>query len=204
MGRTIKCKPFAYPAAPHVRKHGPDGYSKYDSYRPWLRDEFSFQCVYCLSREQWGTIGGIWDIDHFVPQNRDETLSFAYRNLLYACRTCNVIKSNKIMPDPCLVAYGACLAVHPDGAVTPLNDNGKLIIEILRLNSEERTKFRFLILATLRSLEKHDRATFVLWMSYPKSLPDLSNLRPPSNTKPSGLVNSFYARRSRGELPEIY
>ena len=47
--------PFSYPAAAHVRRHGPQGYADYPSYLPWLRDEFSFRCVYCLLREQWGS-----------------------------------------------------------------------------------------------------------------------------------------------------
>ncbi len=37
--------PFSYPNRPHVRRHGPRGYANYESYRPWLRDEFSFRCV---------------------------------------------------------------------------------------------------------------------------------------------------------------
>lgn len=45
--------PFIYPAVPHVRRHGPMGYADVTSFRPWLRDEFSFRCVYCLLREQW-------------------------------------------------------------------------------------------------------------------------------------------------------
>jgi hypothetical protein len=59
--------PFDYPLAPHVRRHGPVGYADYASYRPWLRDEFSFRCVYCLLREQWGRVSGVFDIDHFEP-----------------------------------------------------------------------------------------------------------------------------------------
>jgi hypothetical protein len=43
-----------------------------------------------------------------------------------------------------------------------------------------------------------------MWMSYPTNLPDLSRLRPPINTKPEGLLNSYYAQRLRGELPEVY
>ena len=43
--------PFSYPAAVHVRRHGPQGYADYASYRPWLRDEFAFRCVYCLLRD---------------------------------------------------------------------------------------------------------------------------------------------------------
>src|ERR1700682_3612702 len=44
---------FAYPSEPHQRKHGPAGYTNYEEYKPWLRDEFTFRCVYCLERELW-------------------------------------------------------------------------------------------------------------------------------------------------------
>ena len=29
----------------------------YQSYKPWLRDEFQFRCVYCLWRERWHSVG---------------------------------------------------------------------------------------------------------------------------------------------------
>src|SRR4051812_13664188 len=45
--------PFEYPAGVHVRRHGPSGWTEYQRYRSWLRDEFCFRCVYCLLREQW-------------------------------------------------------------------------------------------------------------------------------------------------------
>jgi hypothetical protein len=57
-GARRKMPPFDYPAVPLVRSHGPLGYSDYESYRAWLRDEFAFRCVYCLSREQWGRVTG--------------------------------------------------------------------------------------------------------------------------------------------------
>ena len=48
--------PFVYPSTPHQRRHGPRGYADYGTYRPWLRDEFCFRCVFCLLREQWGRV----------------------------------------------------------------------------------------------------------------------------------------------------
>lgn len=196
--------PFAYPTDPHARQHGPSGYADYDSYRPWLRDEFTFRCVYCLGRERWGLVRGVWDIDHFVPQSRDSALILSYDNLLYVCRTCNLSKGNHVLPDPCGLALGKCLLVQSNGTIMALNDEGHLIVETLRLANEDYTHRRRLILGIIRSLAKHDRATLIMWMSYPDNLPDLSKLRPPNNSKPDGVVNSYYARRSRGGLPETY
>jgi 5-methylcytosine-specific restriction endonuclease McrA len=68
------------------------GYADYASYRPWLRDEFSFRCVYCLLREQWGRVRGAYDIDHFLPVVNHVGLALDYENLVYACTTCNTAK----------------------------------------------------------------------------------------------------------------
>ena len=206
MGGSVAAtpQPFAYPTMPHIRRHGPYGYSIYESYRAWLRDEFSFRCVFCLNREQWGLIRSVWDLDHFMPQHSHPQISFDYENLLYSCRTCNGMKGDQIIPDPCKIAYGECVTVHPDGTIEALNEKGEILIETLRLNNEDYTRFRQLMIDTLRSLATHDRQTYVLWMRYPENLPDLSGLRPPGNKKPEGVKQSFYARRMRGELEEIY
>src|SRR6059058_3521824 len=60
---------FAYALYPHERRHGPQGYEDYQSYKPWLRDEFSFRCVYCLCRESWFPDGDdSFSVDHFTPR----------------------------------------------------------------------------------------------------------------------------------------
>jgi hypothetical protein len=106
--------------------------------------------------------------------------------------------------DPCEVAFGECVEVHEDGTIDALNEKGELLIATLRLDSEDHTRFRYLIINTLRSLTSHDRQAYILWMRYPDDLPDLSRLRPPGNTRPQGVNDSCFARRIRGELPEIY
>ena len=90
--------PFTYPATPHARRHGPGGYADYPSYRPWLRDEFTFRCVYCLLRERW-VLGGL-HIDHFSPVALHPELATTYDNLLYACASCNAAKRDLELPDP--------------------------------------------------------------------------------------------------------
>ena len=97
---------FEYPVGPHVRRHGPEGYADYESYRDWLRDEFTFRCVYCLHREEWYNRSGAFHIDHFVPASTNASGKCEYKNLLYSCATCNMAKSNILdLPDPCRVAF---------------------------------------------------------------------------------------------------
>jgi hypothetical protein len=196
--------PFTYPIRPHVRKHGPSGYKNYESYRDWLRDEFSFRCVFCLNREQWGVGLGVWDIDHLMPRSLFPLGECLYENLLYACRQCNLNKNDHLAPDPCQIAFGDCLVVHDDGAINALNEAGELLIKNLRLNNQDYTRFRQLIIQAIRSFFLHDRDTYMQWMRYPQNLPDLSRLKPPSNAKPEGVNDSFHACRLRGELSETY
>ena len=196
--------PFTYPLRKHPRRHGPTGYKDYESYRPWLRDEFSFRCVFCLHREQWGLVTGLWDIDHLVPQSRNPELALEYDNLLYVCSTCNSTKSFQMLADPCDLTLGDCLQVNADGTITALNKQGSLLIEILRLDNEDYTRFRNLVIQTTNVLATHHWPTFVMWMSYPEDLPELGKLRPKGNSRPSGIHKSFFERRIRGELAEVY
>jgi hypothetical protein len=195
--------PFIYPLEPHVRRHGPSGYKSYESYRDWLRDEFSFRCVFCLNREQWGVVLGKWDIDHFVAQALFPSGKLLYENLLYICRSCNLIKSCSLTSDPCQTAFGRCLAVRNDGTIKALNEHGETLIETLRLDREELTQFRKLFIDIVL-LALSDRNIYIRLMGYPQKLPDLTKLKPPSNAKPEGVSDSFHARRLRGELPETY
>jgi hypothetical protein len=123
--------PFTYPAEKHVRRHGPQGYRDLESYRPWLRDEFSFRCVYCLIREQWGRTQGMFDIDHFVPIALDPTGALLYDNLLYACATCNAAKGKQRIHDPCQVLLAGNVYVEEDGKLVASSSKARQIIRVL-------------------------------------------------------------------------
>jgi len=195
---------FDYPLGFHERRHGPQGYSDYESYREWLRDEFSFRCVFCLRREQWNVRHGTFHLDHFVAQTVDATQECEYDNLLYVCATCNSKKSDLAVPNPMRVDFGRCLRVRPDGVIESLNEDGELLIGLLRLDDPDCTRYRKLMLDTLATLQDHNRATFVEWMRYPDDLPELARKKPPRNQRPGGIAMSWFACRTRGELPETY
>ena len=196
---------FDYPKHPHQRKHGPAGYKSYESYRPWLRDEFCFRCVFCLRREQWSLVLGNWDIDHFEPQSQAPSKTLDYENLLYVCRTCNLNKSDALAIDPCLVALGELVKVDGEGVITSLNNEGEVLIQILRLNNADYTSFRRRMLRILAAVKAQEPETYAALMGYPDDLPDLRQLKPPQgNSKPQGLESSCLVRREKGELPKIY
>jgi hypothetical protein len=68
---------FRYPDMPHARRHSPGGYVDDEHYKPWLRDEFTFRCVYCRCREVWFPYG---DRNFSVEHARPTSLAPAGRN----------------------------------------------------------------------------------------------------------------------------
>lgn len=196
--------PFEFEPGIHKRKHGPVGYQTYDSYRDWLRDEFCFRCVFCLKRELWGIRLNAFHIDHFVPQIIAPELECAYDNLLYLCATCNSVKSDLTVPDPCSVALADCLRFTPTGEAEWLNEQGELIVEILHLNSDDNVRFRKMIFDTLNGL-RLEVVDEILpqWLGFPPELPNLSNRRV-ENSRRGGIEQSFYEKNLRGELPSLY
>ncbi|TVS18137.1 MAG: hypothetical protein EA424_11470 [Planctomycetaceae bacterium] len=196
---------FDYPTTAHVRQHGPFGYRNYESYRDWLRDEFRFRCVYCLKRETWGEQRAAFHLDHFVPQVHDPTKALEYDNLVYVCASCNALKADLLVPDPCRIAYGRSLRVNDDGTIEALNKEGERLVDKLRLDSPDRTSYRRQILETLRSFIRHDeRALLVRWTRYPEDLPDLRRKQEPGNRRPEGREHCCFAQREAGKLPKTY
>ncbi len=196
---------FEYPNEKQIRRHGPAGYSDYESYREWLRDEFSFRCVFCLQREQWSRLRATFHIDHFMPQSIDRELECEYDNLIYVCASCNSIKSDSIVPSPFQFAFGQCVVVHSDGTIESRNPTGELLVDLLRLDDECLTTYRKKWLETFRALiSAANVESYEDWMRFPDELPDLSKKKPSSNSRPDGIYQSAFARRSRGELPRTY
>jgi hypothetical protein len=196
---------FEYPTSPHARRHGPGGYKNYGSYRDWLRDEFTFRCVYCLHREQWYSRSGTFHIDHFVPVSIDPEGKCEYSNLLYACATCNEAKQDILgVPDPCKVAFHQCLRITDEGRVQALNQHGEKLKQVLLLDSESNVRYRSRMMRTLDALEKADAALYREYMSFPEDLPDLRIKRVPENKKPDGAVNCYFALRESAQLPATY
>lgn len=196
--------PFKYPELPHVRRHGPTGYDAYESYRPWLRDEFVFRCVYCLRREKWVIRHGNYDIDHLEAQADRPDLMLDYDNLIYSCHTCNLAKGRRQVPNPCNCMLAETVEVFEDGRISANTPEATRIIRVLGLDSPEHTEFRMNLIGIISLAKDHDPELFVSLMGYPETLPDLSQMRPLSNTRPEGIEQSCHARRQRNELPDIY
>jgi hypothetical protein len=195
---------FNYSNGVLTRKHGPKGYARYESYREWLRDEFTFRCAYCLTREQWWKKIRQFEIDHFRPQSIDSEGILDYDNLIYSCAACNAAKQDADLPDPAMLALDECLRVESTGEFSPLNQDGKRIIEVLRLNNADNLSQRQRLIRIFDLAKQHDPELFAELMGFPRDLPNLSSLRPPINNRPEGVERSYYRLRERGELPDSY
>ena len=189
---------FDYPPSRAHRRHGPIGYSDYSSFRPWLRDEFEFRCVYCLKRETWGVVVGEFELDHFCAQAVRPDLVTQYENLVYACRRCNIIKGVATIDDPFTVLVAGRIRSQPDGSVTSLDQAARRIELVLDLNSPRLIQWRLLWTRFVALAEANDSELWDELTGLPRDLPDLSPLRPPGgNSRAEGIEESSYATRAK-------
>lgn len=199
---------FAY-GAPHKRKHSPSGYKTYQAFKPWLRDEFVFRCVYCLLREAWHPYGAAgFSVDHIIPQSHNAKLVCKYQNLLYACIACNSRRGSNLVLNPTKEAFANHLRVEQDGTITGLTNAGKHLIDLLYLNKDPILHYRKYILGLLelKSLYPtcpHIDEVYLKNFGYPSDLPDLHGLRAQNKNKGS-YKDSYYHLKASGKLPTVY
>ncbi len=196
--------PFDYPDRPHIRKHGPRGYTDISSFRHWLRDEFSFRCAYCLNRERWQPHQS-FVIEHFLPVAYYPEKELVYDNLLYACVSCNSAKGSKLVPDPTQVLLAGDVLVHADGSIEGRSEKASELIESMQLDNWDYREFRRMWIVICGKMSKLGPSTRREVLGFPLHLPDLSKLRPPDgNSRSAGLETSAYTQHQRGELPATY
>ncbi len=202
---------LTYPSQPHSRRHGPQGYTDARAYKPWLRDEFAFRCVYCLSRERWRPDGQEdFAVDHITPSSVDPSRSHDYDNLCYACCSCNRNRQDAVLPfhlDRDSIAQHIEIAL--DGTAEPLSAEGRFLIRVCHLNRPLLVEFRrrlrsLLDLLTSQTMPDSESILREL-LGFPTDLPDLSAKRPPNgNTRPTGIAQSFFQQQREGLLPDAY
>ena len=190
-----------------MRRHGPSGYDDYKSYKPWLRDEFTFRCVFCLVRERWCHDGANgFGVDHLVPKSSEcgASLTCDYDNLLYVCNRCNSAKRLSAVLDPCSVALGDHLQVAEDGTIIGATRDGEHVVDAFNLNysvAKDYRRRRIESFARWRVLG--DTFTIEEELAYPDDLPQLDNRRC-VNSRPEGKAESFHSKRKRGQLASTY
>ena len=202
---------FNYPDEPPVPKHGPSGYTDYSSYKPWLRDEFTFRCVYCLEREMWyPDRSNSFQVEHIVAKTFQPDEGTNYANLAYACGRCNSWKGTVPLLNPRKVALADHLRVGSDGQIEGATVEGWILVEQLHLRESPARDNRRCRIELQRLLQENPNHPVVQWLflnefGFPDGLPDLTERRPPSGNSRSGSeLASYHAIKLRGELPDIY
>lgn len=203
--------PFAQSSRPHDRRHGPRGYDPYDGYKSWLRDEFTFRCVYCCERESWyPDRAASFSVDHVIPQSEEAALVCEYGNLVYACTRCNSARRDMRLLDPTAVASGDHIQLGNDGLLVGLTEDGLYLIDLLHLNENPALKVRRKYSRILALQEKYPadddiEALFSEAFGFPDDMPDLRTRRPPlGNSRPDSVQSCYFARRERGILSATY
>lgn len=203
--------PFAHPSSlAGARLHGPSGYSDYQPYKDWLRDEFSFRCIYCLTRERWERDPrSAFGVDHIVPRSVDSSLVARYDNLVYSCNTCNSARQDSLLPiDLNTDQIGGHVRLNAMGVYAAVTPQGESLIDLLNLNLQPlvqaRRRVLFAYKRVIGAAPGVQDVDFDLF-NYPLDLPDLGSLRPPNgNSRPSGIIACAFNRRAIGALPEFY
>jgi hypothetical protein len=205
-------KPFFFPKTAPGRRHGPAGYVNYEEYKDWLRDEFTFRCVYCLERETWyPSRQAAFAVDHILPQIKRQDLVYDYDNLVYACLRCNSFKRDLEILDASRVALAKHLHFKSDGSVVARTRKGREFILLFHLNVAPATAVRNEKLRILRlkrrcpdnsEVDQLFRETF----GYPEELPDLRPpaKRPKANSRPEGVYECHFVRKREERLPQVY
>ena len=120
--------------------------SRYQDYKPELRQDFNTRCGYCNDHES--LRNSFYEIDHFIPKillNENEYAD--YKNLVFSCRFCNNSKSNKWPTDdrdkcndgiagfidPCNEDYDSQFTRNSMGKIIPQSELGKWMYRELKL-----------------------------------------------------------------------
>jgi hypothetical protein len=140
------------------RRQNPPHFDDYKQYKPYLREDFSYACVYCAVHEN--ELGGprIFGVEHFRPKNNPAQPEFralvtVYYNLMYACSVCNSFKredwpsddpinEGKGYIDPCEHDYDDHFVQTSDFQVKGLSPVADYMIERLHLNRRQLQKLR--------------------------------------------------------------
>ena len=171
--------PYAYPKTLHVRRLNPGPFKDYRTYKPYLRDEFARQCVYCRRPDGPSGQGG-FGADHYRPKHSFPQLETTYSNLFYCCNACNSWKGKywpsledeqqgRFVPNPCAHKMFEHLRYNVE-KVEGRTVAGKHTVTLLHLDDPDEQKYRAALIVAVEELEKNCG-------DYKKAIADLMALK---------------------------
>ncbi len=128
----------------------------YRSYLPFVREDFVYQCAYCLLSEVLASGEENFELDHFKPKKRFPGSLNDYYNIYYACHPCNHGKRDFWPPaalesqgvsivDLCKDEFASHFIQEEDGLLRGLTTSASYTIDILRLNRKHLVTVRKLL-----------------------------------------------------------
>ena len=124
-------------------------------------------------------------------------------------RSCNSVKQDQVLLDPCASAFAEHLRVSDDGSILGLSVEGGRLVNLLGLDEPGPRTIRQRCLRILVLYDSHPddpevRALYLDYFGYPDDLPNLQLLRPETNSRPTGLLDAFFRQRAERRLSETY
>lgn len=144
------------------RSSAPISTRDYRRFRPYVREDFSECCAYCLLPEILAGGEANFELDHFRPQSIFSHLIHDFRNIYYSCHVCNNTKrdtwpSQQLRDagyrfvDPCYDDFSTHFTAS-DGQWQPISRAGEYSERHLRLNRGHLVKLRRMIAELLDML----------------------------------------------------
>ena len=172
-------KVFAYPARPLHRRHGPRGYADYQLYKPWLRDDFCFRCVYCQCRESWEPNGQyVFSVEHIEAQTTHPD-ALATMTICFTLVRCVMPVGAKCrcLLIPVWNLWPAHLQTLPNGMIDTQTKEGRQLCDLCHLNRPMLVQFRRYLLELIelfvsRQTPEEKRALQQI-LGFPEDLPNL-------------------------------
>jgi hypothetical protein len=142
---------------PYFLRRTPPPFVKgdYRSFRPFVREDFSGQCAFCLFPELLAGGEENFELDHFRPRRLFPELLNDFYNLYYSCHPCNHIKRDSWPPqtleeqgirfvDLCKEDFASHFQVE-HGIWHGLTKPGEYTIDKLNLNRQHLVTVRALL-----------------------------------------------------------
>jgi len=134
--------------------------NNYTKYRPYIREDFSECCAYCLMYETFAGGQENFELDHFKPKSKFPELIHQYTNIYYSCHVCNKQKRNHWPSEEELYSKGyrfvdTCkenFSTHyedQNGYWKPISPAGEYTAEKIRLNEKHHLEIRQIIMGLL-------------------------------------------------------
>lgn len=161
----------------------------YTDWKPFLRSEGFYRCVYCSIHE--GSFGGLrnFHVEHFRPKSKFAALENHYPNLFYCCAICNSFKGDEwievdivpapivsCFPDPSLTDFSSLFWLDASGTLAGKGKTGEFLAVQLFLNRPQLVIDRRVEMLRKRCIAELDESGVAISAAKELDLPEVCAL----------------------------